>query len=175
MHLKEIEIDSEERKKKRAEWSEEKIANAEDNITIDTSSLPQSGKGEGEGGGGGGLGEGIKGLGLALKGKLRSPFWKKRKEKEARRKLPRDIFLNNRSRTASFASNFAKTYKYNVLSFIPIFLFEQFTRVANVFFLLISILQVCFSFSFHAQNTLQRFFFAAFHFSFGFCLFFFLL
>ena len=41
----------------------------------------------------------------------------------------------------SFRHNRIKSAKYSILSFIPLNLFEQFSRVANVYFLLIAILQ----------------------------------
>ena len=40
-----------------------------------------------------------------------------------------------------FASNHVTTAKYNIISFLPKFLFEQFRRYANVFFLIIGLLQ----------------------------------
>jgi hypothetical protein len=73
----------------------------------------------------------------------------------------REVFINDPSKNnlQGFESNFAKTYKYNVLTFLPIFLFEQFTRVANVYFLLISILQVRFIFFFHFSIFSNTFFY----------------
>ena len=41
-----------------------------------------------------------------------------------------------------FCDNVVITYKYNLLTYLPLFLFSQFKRVANVYFLLISILQL---------------------------------
>lgn len=38
--------------------------------------------------------------------------------------------------------NAIKTYKYNVLTFIPLNLYEQFKRAANLYFLALLILQV---------------------------------
>ena len=74
-------------------------------------------------------------------------FKKRKKIKTCKKKrvlIPRDVYINDphRNESQGFSTNFAKTYKYNVLTFLPIFLFEQFTRVANVYFLIISILQV---------------------------------
>lgn len=40
-----------------------------------------------------------------------------------------------------YPSNAIATGKYNILTFVPLFLFSQFKRAANVFFLVISILQ----------------------------------
>lgn len=39
--------------------------------------------------------------------------------------------------------NAIKTYKYNVLTFLPLNLYEQFKRAANLYFLALLILQVC--------------------------------
>ena len=59
---------------------------------------------------------------------------------------PRSIVLNDEAwmhvNTKTFGSNKIFTAKYNVLSFIPKFLFEQFMRLANFYFLVISIIQV---------------------------------
>lgn len=38
--------------------------------------------------------------------------------------------------------NAIKTYKYNVLTFLPFNLYEQFKRAANLYFLVLLILQV---------------------------------
>ncbi|XP_011827134.1 PREDICTED: phospholipid-transporting ATPase IC [Mandrillus leucophaeus] len=42
---------------------------------------------------------------------------------------------------SKYANNAIKTYKYNVLTFIPMNLFEQFKRAANLYFLVLLILQ----------------------------------
>ena len=44
--------------------------------------------------------------------------------------------------TKRFPTNHVTTAKYSIVSFVPRFLFEQFSRYANVFFLMISCLQV---------------------------------
>ena len=41
-----------------------------------------------------------------------------------------------------YSSNVVITSKYSVLSFLPKTLFEQFQRLANIFFLIVSGLQV---------------------------------
>lgn len=41
-----------------------------------------------------------------------------------------------------FQNNAIKTSKYNLLSFLPLNLFEQFRRLANAYFLFLLILQV---------------------------------
>lgn len=41
-----------------------------------------------------------------------------------------------------FCSNRVSTAKYDIVTFLPCFLFEQFRRYSNCFFLLIALLQV---------------------------------
>jgi hypothetical protein len=50
-------------------------------------------------------------------------------------------------------NNYIKTSKYNLISFVPINLFEQFQRLANFYFLVLIILQV--SDAFHNCGTLN--------------------
>lgn len=45
--------------------------------------------------------------------------------------------------SCAFWSLLCSTAKYSPVLFIPKFLFEQFRRYANLFFLLIALLQVC--------------------------------
>ncbi|XP_075212548.1 ATPase phospholipid transporting 8A1 isoform X3 [Lycorma delicatula] len=52
----------------------------------------------------------------------------------------RVIFIN-RPQPAKYCSNQISTAKYSVISFIPSFLFEQFRRYSNCFFLFIALLQ----------------------------------
>ncbi|WPH03107.1 putative phospholipid-transporting ATPase [Acrodontium crateriforme] len=56
---------------------------------------------------------------------------------------PRIIHLNNPPANASskYADNHVSTTKYNIATFLPKFLFEQFSKYANVFFLFTAILQ----------------------------------
>ena len=42
-----------------------------------------------------------------------------------------------------FQNNYLKTSKYNIITFVPLNLFEQFLRIANFYFLVLVILQVC--------------------------------
>ena len=60
-----------------------------------------------------------------------------------------------------FCGNDVSTTKYSLLSFVPKNLWEQFQRVANLYFLLISLVQVsCFSLlplQQHAEHTVQIF------------------
>jgi hypothetical protein len=55
----------------------------------------------------------------------------------------RYVYFNNPERNSEqeFRSNKISTAKYNILTFFPKFLFEQFSRYANLFFLFISIIQ----------------------------------
>jgi phospholipid-transporting ATPase len=56
---------------------------------------------------------------------------------------PRIIHLNNPPANAAnkYCDNHVSTTKYNVATFLPKFLFEQFSRYANLFFLFTAILQ----------------------------------
>ncbi|KXT14146.1 hypothetical protein AC579_9262 [Pseudocercospora musae] len=56
---------------------------------------------------------------------------------------PRIIHLNNPPANASnkYADNHVSTTKYNAVTFVPKFLFEQFSKYANLFFLFTAILQ----------------------------------
>ncbi|CAG9857925.1 unnamed protein product [Phyllotreta striolata] len=54
----------------------------------------------------------------------------------------RVIFLNRvQPAVSKFCKNFVSTAKYSIHTFIPLFLFEQFRRWANCFFLLMALLQ----------------------------------
>ncbi len=53
----------------------------------------------------------------------------------------RELRVNSSTQTVRFMSNHISTAKYNLLSFLPKFLFEQFRRYANIFFLCIGLLQ----------------------------------
>ncbi|OLL23966.1 putative phospholipid-transporting ATPase [Neolecta irregularis DAH-3] len=56
---------------------------------------------------------------------------------------PRVIHLNNASSNAAYkyVSNYVSTAKYNVATFLPKFLLEQFSKYANLFFLFTSVIQ----------------------------------
>lgn len=56
---------------------------------------------------------------------------------------PRIIFLNNPPANAAnkYIDNHVSTAKYNVITFLPKFLFEQFSKFANIFFLFTAALQ----------------------------------
>ncbi|KAG1664091.1 hypothetical protein FOA52_013275 [Chlamydomonas sp. UWO 241] len=52
------------------------------------------------------------------------------------------FFASLFSKKPEFADNEIKTAKYNVITFVPVNLFEQFARVANLYFLIIAVLQL---------------------------------
>lgn len=56
---------------------------------------------------------------------------------------PRIIYLNNppANATNKYVDNHISTAKYNIATFLPKFLFEQFSKVANIFFLFTAALQ----------------------------------
>ena len=66
----------------------------------------------------------------------------------------RTIHINDpeENRKKKFCSNKISTTKYNVFSFIFLFLFDQFRRYANLFFLFIIILQVRISVTINYSN-----------------------
>ncbi|XP_019738771.1 phospholipid-transporting ATPase ID-like [Hippocampus comes] len=66
-------------------------------------------------------------------------FTKKPPPEEERRVRANDREYNEKFQ---YASNCITTSKYNVLTFLPINLFEQFQEVANTYFLFLLILQV---------------------------------
>nr|KAF6499116.1 putative ATPase phospholipid transporting 8B4 (putative) [Molossus molossus] len=67
-------------------------------------------------------------------------FYSKKKSRE----LERRVKANDREYNEKFqyADNRIHTSKYNILTFLPINLFEQFQRVANAYFLFLLILQL---------------------------------
>ncbi|XP_022106465.1 phospholipid-transporting ATPase ID-like isoform X2 [Acanthaster planci] len=56
----------------------------------------------------------------------------------------RSLKANNREYNSQFryANNYIRTSKYNILTFIPVNLFEQFLRIANFYFLVLFIMQL---------------------------------
>ncbi|XP_013882065.1 phospholipid-transporting ATPase IC [Austrofundulus limnaeus] len=69
--------------------------------------------------------------------------WKVKANDRAYHQLPefqKKIFLCIKK--SRYSSNAIKTYKYNVITFLPLNLYEQFKRVANIYFLALLILQV---------------------------------
>ncbi|KAI5287899.1 hypothetical protein KEM54_005638, partial [Ascosphaera aggregata] len=70
-------------------------------------------------------------------------FGIKRKKVDASSLGPRIIYLNNSPANAAnkFKGNSVSTAKYNFATFIPKFLFEQFSKYANLFFLFTAVLQ----------------------------------
>ncbi len=54
----------------------------------------------------------------------------------------RIITINKGPQTTKFVSNRISTSKYSILTFLPKFLFEQFRKYSNIFFVCIVIFQV---------------------------------
>ena len=52
------------------------------------------------------------------------------------------VILSEKSRDKREADNTVRTSKYTVLSFLPKNLMEQFSKLANVYFLLIALMQM---------------------------------
>ncbi|KAF9268832.1 Ca-transporting ATPase [Marasmius fiardii PR-910] len=74
----------------------------------------------------------------SLKGKRQ---WKWPWQKEKILTGERVITLNNEATNLEFVNNYVSTSKYNAATFIPKFLFEQFSKYANVFFLFTACIQ----------------------------------
>ena len=71
------------------------------------------------------------------------PHWPQSSAAELEESPERVVHLGT-PQTYSFRSNFVKTSKYEIINFLPKFLFEEFnpkTKVANSYFLFIAILQ----------------------------------
>lgn len=56
----------------------------------------------------------------------------------------RVIFVNAPHQPAKYKNNRITTAKYSFVSFVPLFLFEQFRRYSNCFFLFIALMQVAY-------------------------------
>ena len=69
--------------------------------------------------------------------------WRCKRSKEAEDTRLVRIGGPPRGEVQAFPNNYITTSKYTVLSFLPKNLFEQFRRVANLYFLIISGFQVC--------------------------------
>ncbi|KAF6760166.1 calcium transporting ATPase [Ephemerocybe angulata] len=72
---------------------------------------------------------------------LKSRKWKWPWAKEKELAGERLIALNNSAANSEFGSNFVSTSKYNLATFVPKFLFEQFSKYANLFFLFTACIQ----------------------------------
>lgn len=68
-------------------------------------------------------------------------FWRKKKVND---NSPRIIYVNNPEMNLQqkFVGNRVSTAKYNIFTFLPIFLYVEFSKAANIFFLFISCIQV---------------------------------
>ncbi|KIM45195.1 hypothetical protein M413DRAFT_441876 [Hebeloma cylindrosporum] len=73
--------------------------------------------------------------------RFKAPKWKWPWEKEKVLTGERVVALNNSVANAEFCSNFVSTSKYNLITFLPKFLFEQFSKYANIFFLFTACIQ----------------------------------
>ncbi|PPR02401.1 hypothetical protein CVT26_011369 [Gymnopilus dilepis] len=73
--------------------------------------------------------------------RFKSRKWKWPWEKEKVLTGERVIALNNSLANAEFSSNFVSTSKYNLATFLPKFLYEQFSKYANQFFLFTACIQ----------------------------------
>jgi phospholipid-translocating P-type ATPase (flippase) len=78
------------------------------------------------------------------KRELRAPLISDTPNTDSKTEVPRIIFVNDHlaNKPSKFKKNGISTTKYNVITFIPKNLFEQFSRVANCYFLFIGLLQL---------------------------------
>ncbi|XP_015234469.1 PREDICTED: probable phospholipid-transporting ATPase IM [Cyprinodon variegatus] len=68
------------------------------------------------------------------------PIWRRNTSVEKERRVKANAREYNEK--FSYANNHIKTSKYNIFTFLPINLFEQFQRVANAYFVVLLILQL---------------------------------
>lgn len=68
------------------------------------------------------------------------PIWRRNTYVEKERRVKANAREYNEK--FSYANNHIKTSKYNIFTFLPINLFEQFQRVANAYFVVLLILQL---------------------------------
>jgi hypothetical protein len=71
--------------------------------------------------------------------------------------MKRIISINSGPQTTKFISNYISTSKYSILTFLPKFLFEQFRKYSNIFFLCIAVLQVEHSHLSHLKSYLSSY------------------
>ncbi|QRW12581.1 phospholipid-translocating P-type ATPase [Ceratobasidium sp. AG-Ba] len=109
--------------------------NFDDDEPVNQPTLPRSAPSTTRGGGGGG----------GIKAALKKPGggWKWPWAKEQVLEGERTIWLNDYARNLSegYPTNYVSTSKYNIATFIPKFLVEQFSKYANVFFLFTAFIQ----------------------------------
>lgn len=70
--------------------------------------------------------------------------WVTKKKNAIPEGTPRKIYLNKQELNdqQNFMSNYVSTAKYNLFTFLPKFLYVEFSKSANIFFLFISGIQV---------------------------------
>ncbi|CAA7261647.1 unnamed protein product [Cyclocybe aegerita] len=73
--------------------------------------------------------------------RFKSRKWRWPWEKEQALTGERVVALNNPIANTEYCSNFVSTSKYNLVTFLPKFLFEQFSKYANLFFLFTACIQ----------------------------------
>ncbi|TFY79586.1 hypothetical protein EWM64_g4423 [Hericium alpestre] len=74
-------------------------------------------------------------------GRVRKAKWKWPWAKEQELVGERIIAFNSPEANSDFLSNYVSTTKYNLVTFVPKFLFEQFSKYANIFFLFTACIQ----------------------------------
>lgn len=75
--------------------------------------------------------------------KKKSTFsWKSVFGRNEKNDGPRIIHINQNELNQGFVSNSVSTAKYNLATFLPKFLYDEFSKSANIFFLFISGIQV---------------------------------
>eukprot|EP00899_Mesostigma_viride_P012482 jgi/Mesvir1/21234/Mv06669-RA.2 len=72
--------------------------------------------------------------------KAKLPVWKRGQARNAWRKEPRMVYANHPEQTPKYPKNEIHTTKYNLVTFLPRNLYEQFHRLAYVYFLILVIL-----------------------------------